>query len=62
MKQLPTKVFLTIEEPGTEIEFLHAVPKIGDIAVEIGERKIVGEYSLTRVREFQGVLEEVKPS
>lgn len=59
MKTLPKKLFVTLENPGTQDEYLSAqVDKKG--MVEMGQIKEIGEYVLKRRVEVEGVIQELR--
>lgn len=58
MKKLPTILFVTIEEPGTDDAYLNAQADKNDL-VEMHQTKTVGEYTLQRKVKIKGVAEEV---
>lgn len=58
MKTLPKTIFVTLEEAGTEDEYLNVETDKNDL-VEMNQTKEIGEYVLSRRVEVKGVAEEV---
>jgi hypothetical protein len=59
MKKLPKTLFVTLESPGTDDEYLNAQAEKGDL-VEMHQTKEIGEYVLKRRVEVKGVAEELR--
>lgn len=60
MEKLPKTVFISLENPGTEDEYLSTNENKNELTIEIGETKLVGEYVLKRQVEVKGTIEELR--
>ena len=49
MKKLPEVLYISVEEEGTEDEFVQASLSVNDVPMVIGETRKVGIYKLSRV-------------
>lgn len=56
MKDLPKKVFISIQNAGTKNEFLETTVKMDGQDVKLGEEREIGEYELVTTRSVKGAL------
>jgi hypothetical protein len=59
MKKLPKTIFVTLEDAGTDDEYLNAQTDKSSL-VEMHQTKQIGEYVLKRRVEVKGVAQELR--
>jgi len=57
MKKLPSQIYVSLEKPGSEDEYLHAAMYSSELA-EQAEWKMVGRYVLAETLQISLVVDE----